>query len=210
METTPAAVVVTTSDEKVIYWNGRGEALFGYTTTEAIGCFLSEIIVPPSGLEEEQEHLRKTLETGTGSLECIRQRKNGSLVYVYVSSKVLRNAEGEIEFVLSSIKDLTRIRLLSDLAEGEPEDRDQTSLEGEESEGLRENEEQFRHFIENAEGYASCMLSLEGLIVSWNAGAERVLGYKADRIVGKHFSCLYPSELITLGTPEWDLRTAKE
>ena len=54
------------------------------------------------------------------------------------------------------------------------------------------------------------MLSPEGLIVSWNAGAERVIGYKAERIVGKHFSCLYPSELITLGTPEWDLRTAKE
>jgi PAS domain S-box-containing protein len=119
LEVTPAAIIVTTPDEKVIYWNGRGEALFGYTSTEAVGRFLSEIIVPPPGLEEDQELLRKTLETGIGSLECSRQRKNGSQVYVYVSNKVLRNAKGEIEFVLSSIKDMTGVRILSDLVEGE-------------------------------------------------------------------------------------------
>jgi PAS domain S-box-containing protein len=208
LEATPAAIVVTTPDEKVIYWNGRGEALFGYTSIEAVGRFLNEMIVPLPGLEEEQELLRKTLETGIGSLECNRQRKNGSLVYVYVSSKVLRNAKGEIEFVLSSIKDMTRVRLLSDLAEGESESDNQTPLEL--SENLGESEVQFRLFVESAEGYASCMLSPEGLIVSWNGGAERVIGYTAGRIIGRHFSCFYPSELIALGNPEWDLRTAKE
>jgi PAS domain S-box-containing protein len=208
LEATPAAIVVTTPDEKVIYWNGRGEALFGYSSSEAVGRFLSEMIVPPAGLEEEKEFLQITLETGVGSLECNRQRKNGSQVYVYVSSKVLRNAEGEIEFVLSSIKDMTRVRLLMDLAGGESETGDEIPLP--QPETLRESEEQLRLFVESAEGYACCMLSPEGLVVSWNGGAARVLGYHAERIIGRNFSCFYPAELIELGNPEWDLRTAEE
>jgi PAS domain S-box-containing protein len=205
LEATPAAVIVTTSDEKVIYWNGRGEAIFGYDSGDAVGRLLTEIIVPASGLEEEQEFLRKTLETGSGILECVRQTKDGSLVFVYISSKVLRNAEGEIEFVLSSIKDMTGVALLSDAMIVEPTFRD-----NEQSENLRQSEERFQQFVEGAEDYASLMLDPEGRVVSWNVGAERVNGYKAKEIIGRHFSCFYPSERIALGHPEWDLRTARE
>ena len=87
LDETPAAVVVTTSDEKVVYWNGRGEAIFGYLGTEVVGRFLSEVIVPPDQFEPGRELLRKTLETGSSTSECIRQRKNGSLVFVYISSE---------------------------------------------------------------------------------------------------------------------------
>ena len=198
LESTPAAIVVTAPDEKIIYWNGRGEALFGYSSTDAVGQFLSEMIVPPSERKAEQEFLRKTLKTGAGSLECVRQRKNGSQVYVYVSSKVLSNRKEEMEFVLFSIKDMTRVRLLSDLEERELKFDHHPAG----------SDEQLRLFIENAEGYASCFLSPEGIIESWNIGAERVIGYGAEKIIGKHFSCFYPLELIGLGSPEWDLRTA--
>ena len=189
----------------MIYWNGRGEAIFGYESGDAVGHLLSEIIVPPSGLEEEREFLRKTLETGSGNLECLRKTKSGSLIFVYISSKVLRNARGEIEFVLSSIKDMTGVMLLSDAMTVESTFRD-----SEQSESLRQSEERFQQFVEGAEDYSSLMLDPEGRVVSWNVGAERVNGYKAKEIIGRHFSCFYPSERIALGYPEWDLRTARE
>ena len=207
LEATPAAIVVTTPDEMVVYWNGRGEALFGYESSDALGRFLHQIIVPSSEFTENQEFLHKTLEVGFGSLECLRQRKNGSMVYVYISSKILYNARGGIEFVLSSIKDMTRVKLLSDMTV-ETDFLDRTKRE--QFDTLRQSEEQFQLLVEGAQDYSSIMLSPEGRIVSWNVGAERVNGYKANEIIGKHFSCLYPLETVSPNNPEWELRTAIE
>jgi PAS domain S-box-containing protein len=208
LETIPATIVVVTPEAKVVYWNGRGSALFGYDAADAIGRFLYEIIVPASGLAEEQEFLRTTLESGSGELECVRQRKNGSLVFVYISSKVLRDAQGQSEFVLSSIKDMSRVRFLSDASAVASELGDQTELQL--ADGLRQSQEQFQLLVEGVQDHASFMLSSAGRIVSWNVGAERISGYKAKEIIGSHFSCFYPSEMVELGSPEWELRTAIE
>lgn len=54
------------------------------------------------------------------------------------------------------------------------------------------------------------MLDLEGCIHNWNSGAERVKGYAADEIVGRHVACLYTAEDRALGVPQQDLRTALE
>jgi PAS domain S-box-containing protein len=75
---------------------------------------------------------------------------------------------------------------------------------------LRESEERFRLLVEVVADYAIFMLSPEGRIVSWNKGAERIKGYKAEEIIGKHFSCFYPREAIAQRKPEEELRTARE
>lgn len=76
------------------------------------------------------------------------------------------------------------------------------------AEQLRESEERFRMLIDEARDYAIFMLDPTGHIVSWNPGAERIKGYKAEEIIGRHFSCFYPSEDIKDGKPERELRTA--
>src|SRR3954462_2788011 len=48
--------------------------------------------------------------------------------------------------------------------------------------------EQFRLLVETVRDYAIFLLDREGNVVSWNAGAERIKGYAADEIIGKHFS----------------------
>jgi PAS domain S-box-containing protein len=209
LDETPAAIVVTTCDEKVVYWNGRGEALFGYSSAEAVGRFLSEIIVPPDQVEMGRAFLRKTLETGVNTFECIRQRKNGFLVYVYISSKVLSNAQGEIEFVLSSVKDLTKIRLLSDATLIEPGFRDLIE-QRQADELLQQSEDRFSLLADGAQDYASFLLNPLGQVMSWNVGAERINGYKAQEIIGEHFSCFYPADAVAQGKPQWELRTALE
>jgi PAS domain S-box-containing protein len=70
---------------------------------------------------------------------------------------------------------------------------------------LRESETRFRVLVEAVQDYAIFMLSPEGNISSWNVGAERLKGYKAEEIVGKHFSCLYPEEDVRSGKPKWEL-----
>lgn len=72
----------------------------------------------------------------------------------------------------------------------------------------RRKEEQFRLFVEAVEDYAIFMLDLQGRITTWNNGAERIKGYKAAEIIGKHFSCFYPEEEIRAGRPCQDLEAA--
>jgi PAS domain S-box-containing protein len=61
-------------------------------------------------------------------------------------------------------------------------------------ESLRQSEERFRLLVESVKDYAIFMLDPEGRILTWNAGAERIKGYRADEIIGQHFSRFYPPE----------------
>jgi len=56
--------------------------------------------------------------------------------------------------------------------------------------------------------YAIFLLSPEGIVSSWNLGAELIKGYHAEEIIGKHFSIFYPQEAIDKGWPEFELNTA--
>jgi PAS domain S-box-containing protein len=71
-------------------------------------------------------------------------------------------------------------------------------------------EDSFRLLVESVKDYAIVMLDPAGHVVSWNAGAERFKGYRAEEIIGKHFSCFYPAEAIQRGVPERELKTAEK
>ena len=77
-------------------------------------------------------------------------------------------------------------------------------------EALRRSEERFRLMVENVQDYAILMLDPQGYVISWNTGAERIKGYRADEIVGQHFSRFYPAEDIERGKPEYELAVAAE
>src|SRR6202163_1602846 len=71
---------------------------------------------------------------------------------------------------------------------------------------LRDREEKYRMLVDGVRGYAIFMLDLRGQIVSWNTGAEKIKGYKAEEIIGRNFSCFFPPEEIKQGRPEELLR----
>src|ERR1700680_1536668 len=60
--------------------------------------------------------------------------------------------------------------------------------------------------IHEAPDYAIFMLDPQGVVVTWNAGAERIKGYKADEIIGHNFSCFFPPEDIERAMPQQVLR----
>ena len=74
----------------------------------------------------------------------------------------------------------------------------------------REREEQFRLLVAAVQDYAIFMLDPSGNVSSWNAGAERIKQYRAEEIVGKHFSQFYPEEDIRNGKPDWELTVAQK
>jgi len=77
-------------------------------------------------------------------------------------------------------------------------------------ESLRQSEERFRLLVEGVSDYAIFMLDVNGIVASWNAGAERIKGYVANEIIGRHFSTFYPADARQSGWPEHELQVAAE
>src|SRR5918994_7307771 len=69
-------------------------------------------------------------------------------------------------------------------------------------------DQQFRLLVSSVTDYAIYLLDGAGRVTSWNAGAERIKGYRADEIVGRHFSLFYPVEDRAAGKPELALAQA--
>ncbi|HUQ58769.1 PAS domain-containing sensor histidine kinase [Lentzea sp.] len=67
----------------------------------------------------------------------------------------------------------------------------------------------FRLLVLGVRDYGIFMLDPGGHVVSWNPGAERIKGYTAEEIIGRHFSTFYPPEDVRSGKPEWELRVAR-
>ncbi|HJV64563.1 MAG TPA: PAS domain S-box protein [Geomonas sp.] len=68
---------------------------------------------------------------------------------------------------------------------------------------------QFRLMVQQIKDYAVFMLDPKGYILSWNDGAQRIKGYSASEIIGKHFSIFYPREEAKAGKPDRELEMAR-
>ena len=73
---------------------------------------------------------------------------------------------------------------------------------------LRETEEHFRMLVEGVRDYAIVMTDPEGRVVSWNTGAERILGFAGPEILGHELGIVFTPEDRTRGVPEAEMRTA--
>ena len=81
---------------------------------------------------------------------------------------------------------------------------------GSNKEELRQSEDRFKLLVQSVRDYAIFMLDPNGVVLTWNAGAERFKGYRADEIIGQHFSRFYPPEALARGMPEHELQVASK
>jgi len=72
------------------------------------------------------------------------------------------------------------------------------------------NEQRFRLMVDSVKDYAIFMLDADGRVAGWNAGAERIKGYREPEIVGRHFSTFYTHEDRGAGRPAWALQQARD
>jgi PAS domain S-box-containing protein len=75
---------------------------------------------------------------------------------------------------------------------------------------LAESERSYQLLVEGVRDYAIFMLTPDGHVASWNPGAERIKGYRAEEIIGRHFACFYTEEDAQNGKPETLLDRAKQ
>jgi PAS domain S-box-containing protein len=80
----------------------------------------------------------------------------------------------------------------------------------EQKQQLFASERRYQLLVEGVKDYAIFMLTPDGHVATWNPGAERIKGYRAEEIIGKHFSCFYPEEDVRNGRPAEQLKRAVE
>jgi PAS domain S-box-containing protein len=73
---------------------------------------------------------------------------------------------------------------------------------------LHQTAEQFHILVDSVEEYAIYLLDPNGIVVTWNTGAQKIKGYRPEEIIGKNFACFYTAEDVAAGKPQRNLREA--
>ncbi|HEY1455426.1 MAG TPA: PAS domain-containing sensor histidine kinase [Candidatus Dormibacteraeota bacterium] len=172
----------------ISYWNPGAERLYGWSRAEALGRVSGQLLESeyPIPLEEIETEL---LRSGRWEGEIKQRRKDGSPVVVAGRWGLQTHPDGSPLAILEINSDLTTIR-------GTTED-------------LRRSEQMFSLLVSGVKDYAIFMLDTDGVVASWNDGAERIKGYAANEIVGRHFSTFYMPEEVKAGKPDWELEVAR-
>jgi PAS domain S-box-containing protein len=76
--------------------------------------------------------------------------------------------------------------------------------------GVTQSDQIFRQLVENVKDYAIFLLDPNGVVSTWNQGAERIKGYRANEIIGRHFSAFYPREAVESKWPDRELEIAQK
>lgn len=166
----PDAVMVLTPEGNVSHWTRGAERVFGYSDNEAIGRSLTSLVVPNDRKEEERRYVETILATGHCCYQSIRHKKDGSLVYVDISSKLIRDELGAAKCILTSQRDVTDVKVL----------RDAKFLEA-----------KFRDLLESMPD-GIVIANSTGHIVLANSQAERLFGYPSGELRGKSIDVLLP------------------
>ena len=175
----------------VLTWNAGAERFKGYRANEIVGRHFSTFYPPEALARGLPAHELEVAEaTGTFEDEGWRVRKDGSLFWANVVITAVRDASGALVGFAKVTRDLTQRR--------------------HQEEALRQSEERFRLLVEGVAEYAIFMLDVNGRIATWNVGAERIKGYRAEEAIGRHFSMFYPEEARESGWPEYELKVAAE
>jgi PAS domain S-box-containing protein len=173
----------------VLTWNAGAERIKGFLAETIIGQHFSKFYPPEALARGLPDHeLKVASETGAFEDEGWRVRKDGSLFWANVVITAMRDSDGTLVGFAKVTRDLTQRRS--------------------HEEALRQSEERFRLLVEGVTDYAIFMLDVNGKVATWNVGAQRMKGYAANEILGKHFSVFYPEEALLSRWPEHELEMA--
>jgi PAS domain S-box-containing protein len=185
------AIVMLDPKGVVATWNAGAEQIKGYTAQEIIGSHFSRFYPVEAIKRGMPDHeLRVATMEGRFEDEGWRLRKDGSRFWANVIITSMRDASGKLTGFSKITRDLTQRKA------------DEVRV--------RESEERFRLLVDGVTDHAIFMLDDFGAVSSWNAGAERILGYHSGDILGRHFSHFFTAEDIAANKPWQHLMTARD
>ncbi|RZA05198.1 MAG: PAS domain-containing sensor histidine kinase, partial [Moraxellaceae bacterium] len=185
------AIYMLSPEGIVISWNSGAQRFKGYVADEIIGEHFSRFYRP-----EDRERglpitaLQTARERGKFEDEGWRVRKDGTYFWASVVIDPVYDQDANLVGFAKVTRDITERKEAAD--------------------ALHASEEQFRLLVQGVTDYAIYMLSSDGIVTNWNAGARRIKGYEADEVIGSHFSRFYTHEDQQTGLPTTALSKAAE
>ncbi|MGA7812704.1 MAG: PAS domain S-box protein [Caballeronia sp.] len=185
------AIYMLTPDGFISSWNTGAERFKGYAAHEVIGQHFSVFYTEEDRRAGKPARaLQIAREQGRFEDEGWRVRRDGTRFWASVVVDPIRDLSGELVGFAKITRDITERKAAE--------------------EALRDSEERFRLLVQGVTDYAIYMISPTGEISNWNAGAERIKGYKREEIVGSNFAVFYTEEDRAKGMPAKTLKTASE
>ncbi len=190
LEAAPDGMIVANLKGEIVLANKQSEKLFRYTKKEMAGKPIEKLLPAYFFINQvcnkvHYESTPKALSTDAG-LELFAIAKDGTKTPVEISlSQVVTDND---TLIFASIRDITE-RKKSD-------------------EKLRKAQNDFQLLVSSVKDYAIFMLDVNGNVVTWNSGAEKIKGYKAEEIIGKNFKIFYTTEDVEKGEPKSNLQKA--
>ena len=182
------AIYLLDAEGYVSSWNTGAQRFKGYTAKEILGQHFSRFYTEEdraAGLP--QRALRTAASEGRFESEGWRVRKDGTRFWTNVVIDPVLDETGKLVGFAKVTRDITAKKKAE--------------------QALFEAEQRFRLLVQGVRDYAIYMLDREGFITNWNSGAEAIKGYRADEIVGQHFSRFYTDEDRANGEPQRALET---
>ena len=169
------AIYMIDLDGRVASWNSGAARLKGYSAEEIIGQPFARFFTPEDLATEFPERaLAAAAQTGRFESEGWRVRADGSRFWALAVIDAVRDRDGKLLGFAKVTRDMTERRL--------------------EQSRLLESERRFRHLVQSVVDYAIFQVDRDGVVATWNRGAERINGYSADEIIGRRFSVFYTEE----------------
>jgi PAS domain S-box-containing protein len=177
LEAAPDAMIISSEDGRINLVNSQAEIMFGFKREDLIGQNILALVPEWPGHSVAAPGSPAAV-SSPREVQGHGKRETGFPIEISVSP--LQTEDGLL--LISALRDITE-RRKADHA-------------------LLESEAKFRLLVENVVDYAIYILDPEGYIVSWNAGAQSIHGYRSDEILGRHLSCFYPPEDAQRGKAE--------
>jgi PAS domain S-box-containing protein len=185
----PDLVAVLDREGRFIYISDHVETVLGWKPANYVGR-----VFGTRANEDDKAKLHEMFqrvvrgEDAVGLVEFRSPHADGTFRDLLLTARPFFDEEGKICGLVTAARDISERKRME--------------------QALRESEERVRLMIEGVSDYAIFMLDVDGRVASWNLGAERIKGYQASEIIGKHFSVFYPPEDVQGGKPERLLNTA--
>jgi PAS domain S-box-containing protein len=163
------AIVRLTPDRLVESWNTGAEVLYGYSRDEMLGRTLTQLL--PEGHTDEEAALILEISNGRRwpPFETVRRHKDGSLVHVSLCISPIRSNSGELLGFSHIARDISALI-------------------------HSEHDAHLAAVVDSSED-AIISKTIDGIILSWNVGAEHLYGYSPDEVIGRPMSILLPKNL---------------
>ncbi|WP_228771118.1 PAS domain-containing sensor histidine kinase [Cupriavidus sp. U2] len=175
----------------VMSWNAGAARIKGYSRDEIIGQHFSRFYTEEAKARHWPDtELEAAARLGRFEDEGWRVRKDGTQFWANVIITALYDDQGKLTGFGKVTRDMTAQRATA--------------------EALRQSEETLRLLVDSVKDYAIFMLDPSGHVISWNAGASYIKGYRRDEILGKHFSVFYPHDDVAADKPGRELLIARE